>query len=276
MVKSKNMIRMMFLVSLFLLWAGSFTKVFAADENEVITNGVFIDSVDISGMTKEEAAKAVEDYVNTLKGKTITVDIKGDKEQITAADLGFSYKENNYIEEALKIGKSGNLIEQYKELKDTQENKLTYKLEFSIDEAKLKTFAKKELSSHNAKAVNATVTRKNGEFVYTDEVVGQKVDTKSTMTAIKEALLNNWTGDNISISADVKEQDPKYTREMVEKCDTVLGSFQTTYATSSEDRAANLANGAKLKNNTVLYPGEVFSAYDKLAPFTTANGYYQG
>ncbi len=275
MVKSKNMIRMMFLVSLFLLWAGSFTKVFAADENEVITNGVFIDSVDISGMTKEEAAKAVEDYVNTLKGKTITVDINGDKEQITAADLGFSYKENNYIEEALKIGKSGNLIEQYKELKDTQENKLTYKLEFSIDEAKLKTFAKKELSSHNAKAVNATVTRKNGEFVYTDEVVGQKVDTKSTMTAIKDALLNNWTGDNISISADVKEQDPKYTREMVEKCDTVLGSFQTTYATSSEDRAANLANGAKLINNTVLYPGEVFSAYEKLAPFTTANGYYQ-
>lgn len=275
MVKSKNMIRMVFLVSLFLLWAGSFTKVFAADENEVVTKGVYIDSVDIGGMTKEEAAKAVEDYVNTLKGKTVTVDIKGEKEQITAGDLGFSYKENNYIEQAMEIGKSGNLIEQYKELKDIQENKLTYKLEFSIDEAKLKNFAKKELSSHNVKAVNATVTRKNDEFVYTDETVGQKVDTKSTMAAIEDALLKDWTGDDISITANVNELAPKYTREMVEKCDTVLGSFQTTYATSSEDRAANLANGAKLINNTVLYPGEVFSAYEKLAPFTTANGYYQ-
>lgn len=274
MSNSKRMIRIVFL-SLFLLSVCSFTKAFAAGEDEVITKGVFIDNVDISGMTKEQAEKAVADYVDALKQKTVTVDIKGEKEQIAVGDLGFVCKENNYVEEAMEIGKSGNLIKQYKELKDTQENKLTYKLEFAIDNTKLEGFAKKQLSSHNVKAVNASVSKSNGAFVYTNEIVGQKVDTKTTMTAIEDAILNNWTGEDVSLTAQVNEVNPKYTREMVENCNTVLGTFQTTYATSTSDRAANLANGARLINNTVLYPGEVFSAYEKLAPFTTGNGYYQ-
>lgn len=271
----KRMIRIVFALSLFLLSAGSYATAFAAGEDEVITQGVYIDSVDIGGMTKEEAEKAVNDYVDSLKQKIVTVDIEGEEESITVGDLGFAYKENNYIEEAIEIGKTGNLIKQYKELKDTQENNITYQLEFSIDDKKLESFAKEKLKSHNVKAVNATITRKNGEFVYTDETVGRKVDTKVTMASIKDAVLKEWTGEDLKLAAEVDKVKPKYTREMVEKCNTVLGSFSTTYTTSSQDRAANLANGAKLINNTVLYPGEVFSAYEKLAPFTTANGYYE-
>ena len=36
-----------------------------------------------------------------------------------------------------------------------------------------------------------------------------------------------------------------------------------------------MANGARLINNTVLYPGDVFSAYEKLTPFTVSNGYFE-
>lgn len=275
MSSRKRIIRIVLAVAVILLSAGSWTRAFAAGEDETITKGVYIDSVDIGGLTKEEAEQAVETYVDTLKQKTVTIDIDGEKESVLVGDLGFAYKENNFIEEALKIGKTGNLIEQYKELKDTQENNLSYQLEFSIDDEKLKDFTKKKLTSHNVKAVNATITRKDGEFVYTDETVGQKLDTETTMASIKDAVLSGWTGEDINLTAKINKVNPKYTREMVEKCNTVLGSFSTTYTTSSQDRAANLANGAKLINNTVLYPGEVFSAYEKLAPFTTDNGYYE-
>ena len=77
------------------------------------------------------------------------------------------------------------------------------------------------------------------------------------------------------MTAVIEDDQPKYTREMVEKCNTKLGTFSTTYTTSSADRAGNLANGAHLINNTVLYPGDVFSAYKKLTPFTTDNGYFE-
>ncbi len=275
MKNSKSVIRIVFVFALFLLSTCNWTKAFAAAEEEVITKGVYIDSVDIGGMTKEQAEQAVKDYVDSLKEKTVTVDIDGEKETITLGDLGFTSKDNQYIAEALEIGKNGNLIRQYKELKDTQENNLTYKLEFSMSDDELKTFIKKQLSSHNIKAKNATVARKNGKFVYTDEVVGMKVNTSATADSIKEAVLKDWTGEDVNVSAEIKKDEPKYTREMVEKCNTILGSYSTTYTSSSNDRAANLANGARLINNTVLYPGDVFSAYEKLTPFTKANGYYE-
>ena len=63
------------------------------------------------------------------------------------------------------------------------------------------------------------------------------------------------------------------TKEMVLKCNSVLGSFSTTYRDSSTSRSSNLSNGASKINGTVIYPGETFSAYEELHPFTEANGY---
>lgn len=246
-----------------------------AAEDDVITKGVYIDSVDISGMTREEAEAAVEDYANSLKDKTLTVNVDKDKETITLKSLGYEYEENNYIEEALRIGKYGNLIKRYKELKDTEEGKVIYNLEFKIDDKKIQKFIKDKLTSYNVKAVDATVSRKNGQFVYTDDVVGMKVKTADTLELIKYSILNEWNKENIVLDASVEKDLPKYTREMVEKCNTIIGTFYTTYTTSSSNRAGNLANGARLINNTVLYPGDVFSAYEKLTPFTTSNGYYE-
>jgi vancomycin resistance protein YoaR len=246
-----------------------------AAEDEVITKGVYIDSVDISGMTKEEADAAVKDYVNGLKAKTITVNVDNNKETVTVGDLGYEYEENNFIDEALSIGKSGNLIKRYKELKDTEEGKLIYNLEFKIDDKKVKEFIKDKLTPYNVKAVNATVSRKNGQFVYTDDVVGMKVKASDTQELITSSVLKEWNKEDLVLEASIDKDIPKYTREMVEKCNTILGTFYTTYTTSSSNRAGNLANGASLINNTVLYPGDVFSAYEKLTPFTTSNGYYE-
>lgn len=246
-----------------------------AAEEDVITKGVYIDSVDVSGMTKEQAEAAVSGYINSQKNKTLTVSVEGNKESITISSLGYDYEENNYIEEAFQIGKSGNLIKRYKELKDTEQGKVVYNLEYKLDDKKIKEFVKEKLTSYNVEAVDATVTRKNGEFAYTDDVVGMKVDTGNTIKVMKSAILEGWNKEDIEIGASVDKVLPKYTREMVEKCNTLLGSFSTTYTTSSSNRAGNLANGAKLINNTVLYPGDVFSAYEKLTPFTTSNGYYE-
>ncbi|MDF2801579.1 MAG: hypothetical protein K0S61_1482 [Anaerocolumna sp.] len=246
-----------------------------AAEGDVITKGVYIDSVDVSGMTKEEANTAVEDYFNGLKDKTITVNVDTNKESIKVGSLGYEYEKNDYIDEALLIGKSGNLIKRYKELKDTEEGKLVYNLEFKINDKKIKKFVKDKLNAYNVKAVNATVTRNNGNFVYTDDVVGMKVNSSETINLIKSSIMDNWNKEDILLDASVDKDLPKYTRELVEKCNTLLGTYYTTYTTSSSNRAGNLANGAKLINNTVLYPGDVFSAYEKLTPFTTSNGYYE-
>lgn len=275
-MRKKQIAVQVFLMMLFCLFSVLINpKVVSAAEEDVITKGVYIDSVDISGLNKEEAQMAVTEYVDSLKSKTLTVTVEDNSETITLGELGFQYEDNTYIEDALKIGKSGNLIKRYKELKDTEQGTLVYKLEFKLDNEKVKNFIKEKISQYAVEAVNAKVSRENGEFVYTDEVVGTKINTSETINQIESEILNGWNQEDIVISASIEKDIPKYTRKMVEQCNTILGTFSTTYTTSSSNRAGNLANGARLINNTVLYPGDTFSAYEKLTPFTTANGYYE-
>ncbi len=272
----KKIIRMIILLFVVCLFSAAINfKVSAASEDEVITQGVYIDSIHIGGMTADEAQEAVDIYADDLKSKKITVNIDDNTETVTLADLGYDYAENNYIEEALLIGKTGNLIKRYKELKDAEETNLVYRLEFKVSDDKIKKFVEEKCSFYDIPAVNATIKRENGKFVYTDHSAGRKVKAEETAAAIKAAVLEGWNQQEITLNATVVDDEPKYTREMVEKCDTVLGAFSTTYTTSSEDRAGNLANGARLIDNTVLYPGDVFSAYEKLTPFTSENGYYE-
>ncbi|BCJ92655.1 exported protein [Anaerocolumna cellulosilytica] len=274
-MKKKIIIRVMVFLLLCLFSIGIKSQVLAASEEETITKGVYIDSVDIGGMTKVQAKEAVDQYIDDLKIKKITITVDDASEESTLEDLGLHYKDNNYLDDALLIGKSGNLIKRYKELKDTEEASLVYNLEFALKKDKVKDFIKEKLSSHDVKAENAAVKRENGAFVYTNHTVGRKVNIKDTLKAIEDSLTEGWDKQDIAITAVVEEDIPKYTRENVEKVKTLLGTFSTTYTTSSSDRAGNLANGARLINNTVLYPGDVFSAYEKLTPFTKANGYYE-
>ncbi|WFR57169.1 VanW family protein [Anaerocolumna sp. AGMB13025] len=275
MAKKKNLVTIVLLFVICLFSTAISTRVFAASEDETITKGVYIDSIHIGGMTAEEAKQAVKDYVEDLKSKKINVQIGKDTESISLSKLGYDVKDNDYINQAVMIGKTGNLIKRYKELKDTEASNLVYNLEFNVNDKKIKKFVKDKLSAYDQPSKNASVKRQNGQFVYTDHKVGRKVDVDKTVEEIDNSLSDGWNREDITLSAVVEDDQPKYTTEDVEKVKTKLGTFSTTYTTSSQNRAGNLANGARLINNTVLYPGDVFSAYDKLTPFTTSNGYYE-
>ena len=67
--------------------------------------------------------------------------------------------------------------------------------------------------------------------------------------------------------------EPLGSKEELAKVKDLLGSFQTSFKTSSSDRSKNVRSGAGHIDGTVLYPGEVFSTYEYVTPFTVENGY---
>lgn len=275
MIKGKINAVFMILITICIFSLASSKNVLAQEEEKVAI-GVHIDTVDIGGMTASEAEAAVDQYIEELKSNTITVQVEEDSESVTLEELGFHSKDHDYIEDALQFGKSGNIIKRYKELKDIENEKLVYSLEFTFDNDKLKEFVETKLSAYDMPAKNASVKREGGAMVYTDHVVGRLIDVQDTIQAIEVSISEGWDKEDIQLNAVVTSEEPKYTRDMVEKVKDKLGSFTTNYSSSTQDRAANLANGAKLINNTVIYPGEEFNAYDKLTPFTTKNGYSVG
>lgn len=250
-------------------------KIYADSKSNTIPDGVYVDKVSLGGKTADEAEALVNEYVKNLGSKKFTLTVDGHNVKTTLDELGFSCVKNNYIEEASHLGKTGNLIKRYKELKDIEKHTRVYNLEFTVDDTKVADFIEKKCKKYEVEAVDATLTRKNGKFHIKDEVLGRSIHIEDTTEKIKATLTDNWDHEAVRVDAVVADAIPDATKAQLEHVKNVLGSYSTTYASSSANRAANLDNAARLINGTVLLPGEEFSTSGALAPFTAENGYQQ-
>lgn len=273
MKKKKGLIIAVVLLAAIAVGAVAGIKAYADTKKNVICEGVYINSLDVGGMTEDEARKALEEYTSGLLEKTVTVNVDENAVKTTVGELGFTCETEATVQEALNYGKTGNFIKRYKEIKDLEQEPKVLSLEVKVENTKIKKFVKKECSAFDIKAKNASLTRKDGKFHITEETTGRKVSVNDTTEKIENYLLNDWDYEAAVIDAVVIVAEPEYTKEELEGCTDLLGSFSTTYASSSASRANNLANAAKFINGTVLYPGDTFSTGKTINPITVENGY---
>ena len=101
------------------LWFAS-PAVLKAEGAERIAERVYIGTIDVGGMTEEEASAAVDDYVKKAGDAVISLSV-GDKSiDVQASELGVHFTNRNVIRQALDVGRSGNLIKRYKDKKDLE------------------------------------------------------------------------------------------------------------------------------------------------------------
>ena len=107
-----------------------------AEETPQMKTGIFIEDIDISGMTAEEATAAVEEYLAEMQSMPVVLRAaQGNEVAVTAGDFGIEWSNPEIIEEALSIGMTGNPIARYKELSDLEANGIVYHLEYTFDDA---------------------------------------------------------------------------------------------------------------------------------------------
>lgn len=237
-----------------------------------LPTGIYVGDQDLGGMTKEEAAKAVEEYVNSMAGQKITLNVDGSLVDTTAEALGFHWSNTDVVEKTAGVYEGGNLIRRYMNLVDLEKEPVILELETSMDQGKVAAFVENECSSLTAEAQDATITRENGEFVVTPSVVGKKVDIDATRQALDQALAGGLE-QPIQVTAVIEEAQPAVTTEQLSAIQDVLGTFSTSFSSSGASRSKNLQAGSGKINGRVLMPGEVLSGYECMQPFTTANGY---
>ncbi len=260
------------LLSLFVLCP--VMSVQAADTN-VIANGVHIGSIDVSGMTVDQATSAIDAYVTELQNSELVLSAGDDKNlTISASELGITWTNREVTEEAIELGHTGNIIQRYKALKDLEKSGKEYEIEYSFDEEALASIVEKCGDSFDQETVNYGLVKTETGFEVTEGQTGYLVDTAESATIIKDFIRNSWSSDNTTIQLSVKADDPMGSAEELSKVKDVLGTFTTSYKSSGAARSANVANGCSLINGTTLYPGEEFSVLDTITPFTEANGYF--
>lgn len=264
-----------FLLAMAVMLAGIGSKEALAKEKEdpTIHKGVYADEIDLSGKTVAEAEKEVADYINQLGKETLTLEVFDEQLQVTLDKLGLECTNLNVIEEAAQLGKKGNIIKRYKERKDLEHEKKVYKLEWAIDENLVRDFVNTECVKFDSEAEDATLRRVNGSFEIVDGNTGTKLDAEASVQMIVDYIETEWDKENGRITLPVETDYPRGSKEELSRVKDVLGTFTTSYSTSGPSRSQNVSNGARLINGTVLYPGDTFSTYEVVSPFTTANGY---
>lgn len=255
-------------------WDASRLSVLAAEEGTIKT-GIFADGIDLSGMTEAEAVQAINAYVDSLKDTQIIL-LAADNQQVatTAGALGISWKNTELVQDALEIGTHGNIIQRYKIRKDLEHENQVYEIEFGFDIAAINNILANECAKYDQKAVNASLKRENGAFQIIGGQTGYQLDVEASIDTVYDYLTNEWNKEAASIALNIVVDEPQGKAEDLAQVKDVIGSFTTSFSTSGSSRSANVTNGCNLINGTTLYPGEEFSTYETVSPFSQANGYY--
>lgn len=251
----------------------TFTVKAQEKESDTIPERVYFGSISGGGLTMEEASEEIEAYIEELSDTEIIL-LAGENElETTAGELGLSWSNPEIVEEAAGLGKSGNLVVRYKAMKDLEHEDKVYNIGFSVDAMKVAELLENNLETLNTKAVDAGLKREGGAFVIIPGSQGVTVNVKDSVEIVENYFTAEWNKEKGRISLAAEVVEPKGTEEELAKVKDVLGSYHTNFSSSSSGRVTNVNIGADRINGSVIYPGEQFSVYEAVSPFTPENGY---
>lgn len=242
---------------------------------DAIYPGMTIQGMSVGGMTQEEAKAKVQEYVDKVSQETVTLQVKKKESTFALSDIDLKCTNMDVVEKAYDFGKTGNVFKRVIEVRKLEKEGMDFPLTFSVDKAETRKVVKKKAKKFLAKKKDATITRKDGKFVITKQVDGVDIDFEANADKLTEVFSKkDWDHKSVVFPMDYTLDKAKHTKKELSAIKDVLGTFTTSYAGSASGRCANVENGASLINGTLLYPGDSFSVYSKVAPFTADNGYH--
>ena len=234
--------------------------------NDKISENIFIENIDVSDMTKEEALKAINSNKNPESIYLVYEDVK---HEISPEDIDLTYNTNETIEEAYNYTKTDDYFENVKRYFDAKKNRKDIKIKSSYNEAKLSESIQDLSKSINVEMVNAKVYVSSG-ISYTPSTVGKELDIAST----KESIINNIKDKQYGeIQLKVNLKEPKVKTEDAQSVNALLGQFTTKFSTNAANRTYNIRTAAQKGSNILLMPGEEYSYNNLTGMRTRGNGY---
>ena len=271
----KKWIRKGYLTAAAIMCLLMFAVTVHAANDPTIKNGVYAGDIALAGMTKAQASAAVENFVSSLEDVEITLLAAGGSLiKVTAGELGISWGNPELVENAVQLGTRGNVIERYKALKDLEYENKVYPIELAFDLQTINDILIQKCAVYDVDASDAYLTRENGQFSIVEGNIGYKLDVETSIDRVIDKLTGDWNYLPCSIELDIMTDVPRGSAEELASVKDVLGTFTTSFSSSNAARSANVINGCRLVDGVTLYPGDEFSVYNAIAPFSEANGYY--
>ena len=240
-------------------------------------NGLTIGDFSVGGMTGEEAAEVVYDYVKEMSSKTATVELADRSLGIPLSDLGLEWSNEGAVADLLIDAAQGNLLSQYKAIKDIEQGEADTSIQFAVDDETASAALDSMLTELNVEPQNATCTRNaDGSWSITPEVEGIVADPADAKTEIDKAL-EDWDGEDFTVEVASEVRSADITSDVYEGISsTPISSFSTVYVTGDANRNHNCELAASKMNGRWFMPGEQISMNSMIMPVTAAGGYLIG
>lgn len=236
--------------------------------------GITVNSIDIGGMTMDEARTALsaaEANVAALREIQLVYDNK--LYPLDISDMPITLNIDSVLKEAYPLGKTGDLAAMKAEVEDVKTNGRAFTLTVSYDLTALNTKVAAIAAQIDIPAQEAKVTgidETTHALAIQSEVVGHVVDQNALITAITDSLMK---GSGSPITIPIIDTQPTVTAATLQGSFVLRASATTDFSSSTSARKYNVKKGAGLINGTVVAPGEVFSTNDTLGTRTTGNGW---
>lgn len=261
------------LLGIVMAFAGSTVWAKSDNKNGKIYDGVYIDSVYVGGLTKEEALEEYSEYVDNIEDLTLTFKSDIGTFMTTLGEIDINISVEDAVDQAYNYGRQGNILSRYKEIRGLEEENAILVPEKTFDEEVLARKLEEDATEMVKAPENASISMEDGEFIVQPGVEGTAVNVEKTVQNLEDYLAQAWEQKPVEIEAVIEATEPEYTEEDFRMIDSVLGSYSTKYSAGNSNRINNLINGTNRISGTVIMPGEQFSVNKGLGERTEENGY---
>lgn len=234
----------------------------------VIAKNIFVEGIDVSNLTKEEAINYVNE--NVILGE-LQLNYNGETNVISPDEIDLKYNTSEVVDEAYHYTKTDSYFENVKRFFNLNKNSKNLEIKSLYNENKLSEKIQNISDSINVDMKNAKVyISDSGNISVSSATIGKELDIASTKESIYDALKNK---DFKSIDLKVNIKEPKISTEAAKSVNTLLAEFSTKFSTKDSNRVTNVVLSAKATSDVLLMPGEEFSYNNLTGKRTTSNGY---
>ncbi|MHB8061637.1 MAG: VanW family protein [Ruminiclostridium sp.] len=236
-------------------------------------NGIYVDGVKISGLTKQQAMEKLQyEFNRNYHSKTISLIYNQKTWTIPLESINYQFDFDKALNYAYNIGREGSKINRLKiinSLKNRPINLIVsgiYNNDIIVEKLKI---IKKEI---DFLSIPSTYNYNYGKISYTKDVEGRNFDIEVNTKLIETQLLNRNFNDIFLVVQTIK---PLISVEDVKDLKDVLATYTTKFNINNYSRTHNIKLASKKINNYLLLPGEEFSMDLALGPRTSNEGFMQ-
>jgi vancomycin resistance protein YoaR len=246
----------------FLLLVGALAVYFLTGGDDEINRGVSIGSVDVGGMTRDEARQAVQaDASATFEQISFGTGKEGFS--VSGDDLGIKVDAASAVDEAYSVGRRGNMFQHLSDASRSYLGGFTVDLDAGYDKDMARSALEERAHEFNEEPQDASFSVTDSGKVEVKEAKKGRVMDQGQTLANLEGALKSMSGHVAIAEGPAPEPEVSTAEVQSYRPKEVIGEYQTDFLwDSNPNRKYNMKLAAKSVNDTVLKPGEVFSFND--------------